>query len=133
MVIYEVNNKTALLHIFEAFYPTQKLTPSADSLITDSPALVLSPRSESKTFADYVDMIIIPYLEAKKTFYKRIDLVFDVYHDQSIKSFTRKKRGCGQRVKVLESTLISTKSQWHEFLRNGQQDCFVWADFAKSC
>ena len=112
--------KSSLLHIFESFCPPQKSTPSADSLIIDGPALVhmLAPRHDIKTFGEYIDSIIIPYLSSKKTFHRRIDIVFDVYNVHSTKTFTRKKRGCGQRIKVLETTAIPMKNKWQEFLRN---------------
>ena len=45
----------------------------------------------------------------------RVDLVWDVYKDDSLKKFLREKRGSGQRRKVLESTKIP--KNWKGFLR----------------
>ena len=49
---------------------------------------------------------------------KRIDIVWDQYQQDSIKSCTREKRGAGVRVKVGPQAKIP--SQWNEFLRDGK-------------
>ena len=46
---------------------------------------------------------------------KRVDLVWDVYQDDSVEISLREKRGSGQRRKVLASTGIP--ADWKGFLR----------------
>ena len=48
---------------------------------------------------------------------KRLDLVFDVYNENSLKSQTRENRGGGMRISVLKDTLICKDFQ--KFRRNG--------------
>jgi hypothetical protein len=68
-----------------------------------------------KTFEDYRQKIFIPHLLSliKKVY--RLDLVFDVYHTNSLKQMTREKRGTGTKTLVGANTRMPTN--WQEFLR----------------
>ena len=58
-------------------------------MVIDEAAMVrmLDP-GLSETFQDYCDKIITPYIKCQCTKYKRIDVVFDIYIENSIKSTT---------------------------------------------
>ena len=45
------------------------------------------------TFEEYAERNIIPYIESYFKNVSQIDLIWDVYHDKSLKNITRKKGG----------------------------------------
>ena len=53
----------------------------------------ISPNGESKTFAEYAEVVFIPrvFFGTGKT--QRVDLVWDVYMKDSLKLSTRANRG----------------------------------------
>ena len=90
--------------------------PSVDAIILDGAVVVqmLQPKAVS-TFEEYFESVFAPYILRKLNDVKRLDIVWDVYKDNSLKKATREKRGSGQRRKVLLSTRIP--SDWKGFLR----------------
>ena len=90
--------------------------PSVDAIILDGAVVVqmLQPTAVS-TFEEYFDSVVAPYILRQIEDVKRLDIVWDVYKDDSLKKVTREKRGSGQRRKVLLSTRIP--SDWKGFLR----------------
>ncbi|XP_065670919.1 uncharacterized protein LOC136089121 [Hydra vulgaris] len=80
------------------------------ALIVDGAALVhmLHPRS-SKTFSDYCENVIGPFVDRLLRSAQRLDIVFDRYVPKSLKSETREDRGSGQRINVTMGTLIPKK------------------------
>lgn len=90
--------------------------PAVDAVILDGAVIVqMLPVKTSRTFEEYFDTVFAPYILKHLEAAKRLDLVWDVYRSDSLKSSTREKRGSGQRRKVLPSTLIP--SDWKGFLR----------------
>ena len=89
---------------------------SVDAVILDGAVVVqmLQPTAVS-TFEEYFDSVVAPYILRQLEEVKRLDIVWDVYKDDSLKKVTREKRGSGQRRKVLLSTRIP--SDWKGFLR----------------
>lgn len=75
---------------------------------------MLNPRT-ARTFQEYSDTVFMPYITKQLERAKRIDIVWDIYKDDSLKTCTREKRGKGTRRRVLPSTAIP--SNWHSFLR----------------
>ena len=67
------------------------------------------------TFDQYFSIVFAPYVLNQLENAKRVDLVWEVYLDDSLKKSLREKRGAGQRRKVMGSTRIS--SDWKGFLR----------------
>jgi len=65
--------------------------------------------------SDYQHNIFLPYLQSILNKVQRIDVVFDVYYPDSVKTLTREKRGIGSRAKVTAGSKVP--SNWHEFLR----------------
>ena len=70
-----------------------------------------------KTFQGYVEGIFTAYINAEFIHALRIDLIWDQYEENSLKSQTREKRANGStlRRKVEMSTPIPSK--WHDFLK----------------
>ena len=92
--------------------------PETDITIIDGAALVhmLVPKN-CKTFQGYVEGIFTAYINAEFIHALRIDLIWDQYEENSLKSQTREKRANGStlRRKVEMSTPIPSK--WHDFLK----------------
>ena len=109
--------KSQLMDIFETNVDIPTSDPVADALVIDGAAMVNSkqPR-ESKTFDDYAHDVILPYISSCLSRYQRVDIVFDVYVQDSLKACTREKRGSGVRRKVVGSS--KTPKVWSSFLRD---------------
>ena len=90
---------------------------SVDAIILDGAVVVqmLQPTAAS-TFEEYFNSIFAPYILRHLEVVKRLDIVWDVYRDDSLKKAMREKRGSGQRRKVLPSTRVP--SDWKGFLRD---------------
>ena len=90
--------------------------PSVDAIIFDGAvvAQMLQPTALS-TIEEYFDSVVAPYILRQLKDVKRLDVVWDVYKDDSLKKGTREKRGSGQGRKFLMSTRIP--SDWKGFLR----------------
>ena len=107
--------KSQLLNILENIIDMPSSEPVADTLIIDGTALVNSkPPNVSATFDDYANDVIVPYIESYAQRHSRIDVVFDVYYDDSLKGETRKKRGTGARRKVTGNS--RPPKSWNTFL-----------------
>lgn len=90
--------------------------PSVDAVILDGAVIVqMLPVKTSRTFEEYFATVFAPYIMKQFEAARRVDLVWDDYRSDSLKSSTREKRGSGQRRKVLPSTLMP--SDWKGFLR----------------
>ena len=90
--------------------------PAVDAKIFDGPAIVnmLKP-NDSKTFDGYVSSVIQPFIEHHLRTAARLDLVFDRYFKDSLKSHTRSNRGVGVRRLVKGNG--SMPINWSTFLR----------------
>ena len=85
--------------------------PEADAIIIDGSALVTSqPPRRSKTFDDYANEDILPRVRSYSTKHQRIDIVFDVYKESSLKVEARSKRGKGIRRRVTSNR--KTPQNW---------------------
>src|SRR6218665_1789141 len=69
----------------------------------------------SRTLEEYNQKIFIPYIKSVLQKVQRLDIVFDIYFENSLKSATRVKRGSGKRLHVVDNTIIPRN--WQEFLR----------------
>jgi hypothetical protein len=68
-----------------------------------------------KTFHEYANEIISPYIEHCGQRHGRIEVVFDVYYENSLKGETRRKRGIGGRRKLTANS--RPPKAWNTFLR----------------
>ena len=80
------------------------------------------PSGTSKTFDEYAKEVILPYIEYNAHRQSRIDVVFNMYFDDSLKGETRKKRGSGARSKVTENS--RPPKSWNTFLRCDENKTF---------
>jgi hypothetical protein len=81
--------------------------PIADAVILDGAAIVQMLKPElAATFKEYCNVVFFPYILKHLETTNRVDIVWDVYKDDSLKKALREKRGSGQRCKVLDSTRI---------------------------
>lgn len=90
--------------------------PVVDSVVLDGAVAVqmLKPGT-ARTFQGYIDTVFKPYILKQLEHAKRIDIVWDVYKEDSLKAGTREKRGKGTRRRVLPATAIP--GDWSSFLR----------------
>ena len=108
--------KSHLTSILQNLVTTPETEPDADTIIIDGAALVHSlPPRISKTFEEYAMFDVLPTIQAYSTKYNRTDIVFDVYHQSSLKAEIRSKRGRGVRRRVTKEGKIP--SNWQNFLR----------------
>ena len=68
-----------------------------------------------KTFQDYATHVFLPFIKAKLQNVQRVDIIWDVYVEDSLKSTARENRGKGVRRRVAPSNAIPGK--WQEFFR----------------
>ena len=69
----------------------------------------------ANTLQEYADNVFSSYVASQLEAAQRVDLVWDVYIADSLKSSTREKRGKGRRRHVASSTMIP--KNWRDFLR----------------
>lgn len=87
-----------------------------DAKVFDGPAIVnMIKPTDCKTFADYVSGVIQPFIEHHLRSAARLDLVFDRYFKDSLKSGTRSNRGSGVRRVVKANGTMP--NNWSTFLR----------------
>ena len=90
--------------------------PDTDVTILDGAVLVnfLKPVA-AKTFDDYALKVFLPYIQGHLQRACRVDIVWDQYCNNSLKSQARDKRGKGIRRRVDGSTVLP--GNWQQFLR----------------
>ncbi|KAG1674646.1 Pinin [Nymphon striatum] len=94
--------KADLIQCFDKLHETQLNEPKVSAVIVDGAAVVqiLKPGT-AKTFQDYSQNVFVPYIAKLLAQVSRVDVVWDVYQQCSLKSSTRERRGTGSRRKVL--------------------------------
>lgn len=95
---------------------TPPTLPSTGAVILDGSAVIhmLQPKT-AKTFRNYASEIFRPFIENILKNTRRVDTVFDVYKEGSLKASTRERRGTGKRRRIDLSTLVPVK-HWKNFL-----------------
>ena len=87
-----------------------------DAKILDGAVVVnMLPTNAVSTFHEYIDDTFIPYVKGQLHSVDRIDLVWDVYIDNSLKESTRDMGGTGTRRRVVPSARLPVN--WKGFLR----------------
>lgn len=111
-------SKSDLLTCFSTLSsPTKDVSElDVDCCVLDGAVIVqmLNPGG-SRNFEEYVKTIFLPYLQSVLSKVQRLDIVFDRYIKNSLKSTAREKRGSGTRTRVVATTKIP--KNWQEFLR----------------
>ena len=112
-------NKSDLLECFERTHDPVLTEPQVSAVLIDGATLVhtLKPR-QAQTFQEYSDSVFVPYVLMCLSTADRVDIVWDCYRDNSLKSSVRKKRGSGIRRRVKGD--VALPRNWPEFLRNSQ-------------
>ena len=96
---------------------TSNVRPRTNVSIMDGVVLVSNLRPTGcKTFGDYTAKVFVPHIEREQNRAQRVDIVWNQYHDNSLKAQTRQKRGTEptQRRRVEMSSPIPMN--WHQFL-----------------
>jgi hypothetical protein len=112
--------KAELLGCLEPLAPRPPETPTVDMKIIDGAPLVhtLSPKKSNvnvKTFQDYASHVFLPHIQRELSSVKRLDIVWDTYKADSLKSYTRQSRGDGEPLRVAANTMLPPN--WNTFLR----------------
>ena len=109
--------KSDLVRCLENLAPSQmnSSNPTLQVLIIDGAAVVNMLRpGTANTFSDYEKEVFSPYIKHQLHHVCRLDIVWDQYFPDSLKTETRAKRGKGVRRRVEPSSVIPGK--WEEFL-----------------
>ena len=110
--------KSDLLQCPEELFTSPRESPRVDVSVLDGACIVqMLGTGTSTTFQEYVDTVFMPHIRRKLTAVHRVDIVWDVYKSNSLKSGTRTKRGSWLRRKVILSTIIP--GNWQSFLVQG--------------
>ncbi|KAG1701225.1 Low-density lipoprotein receptor-related protein 2 [Nymphon striatum] len=90
--------------------------PVVTSVILDGAAIVqMMKPGTTRTFDEYANVIFKPYISSQLQRARRLDLIWDSYVTDSLKSTARAKRGMGVRRRVVGSA--TTPANWQNFLR----------------
>ena len=117
--IMHCTNKSDLMSCLETIVSSSESVPKVEAKIIDGSAIVhlLDPKKSTqsvKTFEEYTKYVFLPYVQKMLNDVARLDIVWDVYRKDSLKSQTRKKRGNGCQIKVDTDTMVP--SNWKAFL-----------------
>ena len=88
--------------------------------------------TRAKTLDEYTPRHIIPFLKSHVTHddMTRIDAIWDMYPEQSVKSKAQAKRGERQKTRVLQNTLIP--KDWQNFRKNRENKINLFALLSES-
>lgn len=90
-----------------------------DVKIIDGATIVHSlPVDKASTFGEYASEVILPWIKHQLKTCNRVNMVWDVYKDNSLKESTRQKRGQGIRQKVGAMTKLPRK--FCDFLKDSK-------------
>jgi hypothetical protein len=94
----------------------QTEAPDATCVILDGPAIIqMMKPAGAKTFEEFAQQVFIPYITTQLRSASRVDLIWDVYKDDSLKATARAKRGKGIRRCVVGNAAVP--KNWQNFLR----------------
>ena len=112
--------KSGLMECLQSMVPQTECVPNVDVNIVDGVALVhiLDPKKSFvtvKTFHDYSQLVFLPYVKHLLQDVARVDVVWDIYREESLKAQTQQSRGTGTQLRVANNTCIPVN--WKHFLR----------------
>lgn len=111
--------KADLVKCLKAVATPETEQPTLDAILLDGAVIIqMLPPGTVRTFEGYCKTVFGPYIERQLQCVKRVDLVWDVYREGSLKRTMRERRGTGQCRQVTMSTRIPT--DWKGFLRNDE-------------
>ncbi len=92
-------------------------SPETEVTVLGGAALINGLKPDANmTFESYASKIVIPRLKKLLTNARRVDVVFDVYLEKSLKNSARVHRGQGSRRRVKSNAQVPT--DWKSFLRH---------------
>ena len=113
------NEKSAFLKCLEEIEAPKMDRPDVDCCIIDGPAFVhMHPPRSAKTYGQYCEEEIPSSLTKLTSQVSRVDIVFDICKETTLKSQTRENRGKGIRVSVRQDTPVV--KNFKEFLRDDE-------------
>ena len=112
-------SKSDILPCLESLITNTTDVPDVDVRLVDGAALVhsLDPKTSPhnlKTFQDYVHLVFLPHITHLLQDVVRLDVVWDVYRQDSLKAQTRRARGTGTQIRIANNT--SLPKNWKNFL-----------------
>lgn len=111
--------KSDLLFCLEEGCPPKSETPDVSCVILDGAAVIQFLKLTGlRQFAEYAYQVFLPYISSCHQKTTRVDLVWDRYFANSIKSTARAKRGKGIRRRVCSDAVLP--ANWQSFLRVDQ-------------
>ena len=104
--------------------------PQVEATIIDGAVIVqiLKP-GMTTTFKEYADFVFKPYILKQLEAVQRVDVVWDVYREDSLKSTTRERRGTGTRRRVASSSKLP--KNWKSFLHVGDNKTELFSFLVK--
>ena len=104
--------------------------PQVEATIIDGAVIVqiLKP-GMATTFKEYADFVFKPYIPKQLEAVQRVDVVWDVYREDSFKSTTRERRGTGTQRRVASSSKLP--KNWKSFLHVGDNKTELFLFLAK--
>ena len=99
--------KSDLVKCMEKVSRATEVSPQVDATIIDGAVVVqmMSPGT-ARTFQEYAANVFMPYIMRQLHPVKRVDVIWDVYRQDSLKATTREARGSGTRRRVASSSQI---------------------------
>ena len=114
-------NKAALGKELEKSSSPAEIIPEDSACIIDAMSVIQKVKGNHNTFSDLADTVF-KMVMAEGFHYKRIDMVFDVYRDMSIKNTDRKEyRGASEAIHFKNISSGHKFQQWKKFL-SGQSN-----------
>ena len=108
--------KADLLHSLPIEENQTANAPVVQGKFLDGAAVVqMLNTGTTNTFQQYFDTVFSSYITTQLQTAQRVDVVFDTYIQNSLKSTTRQKRGKGVRRRVASTTVMP--KNWEDFLQ----------------
>ena len=125
-----IGNKSQLAECLTEVAGPKAEMPEVDAIMIDGAAIInmLSPR-QAQTFLEYASTIFKPFIMRQLQTARRVDIIWDQYLPNSLKSSTREKRGKGIRRRVTPEGLVPTN--WPGFLRVDENKAELFHFIAK--
>ena len=108
-------NKAVLARELEKNVAPAEIIKAPSACIIDGMSLVQKTNGNNKTFGELAETVLLSaLLESKQS--NRVDVVFDVYHQVSIKDAERLSRGASSELQYKKIIAGCTIQQWRKFL-----------------
>ena len=123
-------HKSDLVKCMEKASASTAESPQVDVAILDGAVVIqMASPGAARTFQEYSDNVFVPYIKKQLQPVKRVDIIWDVYRQDSLKAATREKRGSGTRRRVTSSSQIP--KNWKSFLRMNENKTELFHFLAK--